>query len=86
MKTCPNCHKEVLEDSIFCEHCGTRLTADLTAPIINGIPINSQKVRTYKIPFIIVLIALVITLVWGGVTYKNYLEWKEYAEMLERRH
>lgn len=85
MKTCPNCHRENSDDSIFCEYCGTRLLPnDNTVKTIRDVP-NGRVSEPFKIPFIIALIALFISLVWGGITYDNYKNWREYAEQLEVR-
>ena len=85
MKTCPNCHRENSDESIFCEYCGTQLMATESAMQFKNTTANGKVTEAFKIPFIIALIALFISLVWGGITYDNYKNWREYAEQLEVR-
>ena len=102
MKICPNCQREISDDSMFCEYCGAKQETEPQPEEPEGheenpdqepkeptqpsnAPVNNTKSRSYKIPFIIALLALVVSLIWGGITYNNYMEWRDDAEQLEVR-
>ena len=61
---CPNCQKEIKDDSVFCEYCGTR---------VNQLPINNTAVndKEVKLGCWLSVLSFLIPLV-GFVLYFKY--------------
>ena len=52
---CPNCGKEIADDSIFCEFCGTRVQNQVVNPEVEDSEVEAtfgQKLVSFLIPLV----------------------------------
>lgn len=70
---CSNCGKEIAEDSLFCEYCGTK--TNLTVPIKETV--EPQKSKKGSITFLVILLFCCFTCIaWminREITYQDYI-------------
>lgn len=52
---CPNCGKEIADDSVFCEYCGTRVQNQVVNTEVEDSEVEAsfgQKLISFLIPFV----------------------------------
>ena len=95
MKVCANCGKELPEDSVFCQYCGSNRVSvvdDFRRTNVNRSNINilnraeTEKKDTgkvYKILFIIALIGMICSICGWAWNFKQAKGWEKRATSCE---
>lgn len=75
---CSNCGKQIMDNSVYCEHCGTKQNAQLLVqqeaqqpPIYQPIRVQPSKGKSWKITFYCILVASIIA--FGLFAYVEWL-------------